>query len=217
VITTVATAPVTIQPSTIRPKQAGLVRDTAAIAGRALRAIPRDLPAVIPPVFIALFFFVVNIGTLERLTESNIAGFDFKAFMMATAILLGALLYPIGALNRRAPDRGAGDDESMDRVSFGALPVARKDLDRLRHLLLTIPRLTDPALPPRVARGLPHRPSFGDAVTWLEIFGDDPDLAAHWKHVRAANPPRQSQSRDHGHAHRPAHKPHAHGPDHPPE
>jgi poly(A) polymerase len=57
---------------------------------------------------------------------------------LTTAILLGALLYPIGALNRRAPDRGAGDDESMDRVSFGALPVARKDLDRLRHLLLTI-------------------------------------------------------------------------------
>ena len=88
-ITTMVTAPTTIQPSTIRPKQAGLVRDTAAIAGRALRAIPRDLPAVIPPVFIALFFFVVNIGTLERLTEGNIAGFDFKAFMMATAILLG--------------------------------------------------------------------------------------------------------------------------------
>jgi ABC-2 type transport system permease protein len=54
-----------------------------------MRAIPRDLTAVIPPVFIALFFFVVNIGTLQRLTEKNIAGFDFKAFMMATAILLG--------------------------------------------------------------------------------------------------------------------------------
>ena len=78
-----------IQPSTIRPRQAGFVRDVTAIAGRALRAIPRDMTAVIPPVFIALFFFVVNIGTLQRLTERNIAGFDFKAFMMATAILLG--------------------------------------------------------------------------------------------------------------------------------
>jgi ABC-2 type transport system permease protein len=75
--------------STIRPRQAGFARDVLAIAGRALRAIPRDLTAVIPPVFIALFFFVVNIATLQRLTERNIAGFDFKAFMMATAILLG--------------------------------------------------------------------------------------------------------------------------------
>jgi ABC-2 type transport system permease protein len=79
----------TIQPSTIRPRQAGFVRDLVAIAGRALRAIPRDFEAVIPPIFIALFFFVVNIGTLQRLTERSIAGLDFKAFMMATAILLG--------------------------------------------------------------------------------------------------------------------------------
>jgi ABC-2 type transport system permease protein len=47
------------------------------------------MTAVVPPVFIALFFFVVNIGTLQRLTERSIGGFDFKAFMMATAILLG--------------------------------------------------------------------------------------------------------------------------------
>jgi ABC-2 type transport system permease protein len=75
--------------STIRPRQAGFARDVISIAGRALRAIPRDVTAVIPPVFIALFFFVVNIGTLQRLTERSIGGFDFKAFMMATAILLG--------------------------------------------------------------------------------------------------------------------------------
>jgi len=81
--------PVAIQPSTIRPAQAGFARDLFAIAGRALRAIPRDVEAVIPPIFIALFFFVVNIGTLQRLTERNIAGFNFKAFMMATAVLLG--------------------------------------------------------------------------------------------------------------------------------
>jgi len=120
---------------------------------------------------------------------------------LTTAILIGALLHPIGALNRRAPDRGADDDGGSDRVSFGALPVARKDLDRLRHLMQTIPRLTDPALPPRVSRGLPHRPSFGDAVTWFEIFGDEPELAAHWKQVRAANPPRHTQSRGPGHGH----------------
>jgi ABC-2 type transport system permease protein len=82
------TAP-TVVPSTIRPREAGFVRDVLTIAGRALRALPRDVAAVVPPVFIALFFFLVNIGTLEKLTESNIAGFDFKAFMMATAILLG--------------------------------------------------------------------------------------------------------------------------------
>jgi ABC-2 type transport system permease protein len=73
----------------IRPRPTGLVQDTISIAGRALRAVPRDLEAVIPPVFIAIFFFVVNIATLQKLTEGNIGGFDYTAFQMPTAILLG--------------------------------------------------------------------------------------------------------------------------------
>ncbi len=76
-------------PRAIRARPAGFVADTAAIAGRALRAIPRDLEAVVPPIFIALFFYLVNIGTLSNLTESQIEGFDFKAFQLPTAILLG--------------------------------------------------------------------------------------------------------------------------------
>ncbi len=70
-----------------RPSPA--LRDVASIAGRALRAVPRELETVIPPIFIALFFFVVNIGTLQHLTESHLKGFDIKAFMLPTAILLG--------------------------------------------------------------------------------------------------------------------------------
>ena len=84
---TAATLP--LQQSTVRARKAGFLSDVVAIAGRALRAVPREPEAVIPPVFISAFFFVVNIGTLENLTEANIAGFDFKAFMMATAVLLG--------------------------------------------------------------------------------------------------------------------------------
>ncbi|MGH9113771.1 MAG: ABC transporter permease [Acidimicrobiales bacterium] len=75
--------------SAVRPRPAGFLHDVTAIAGRALRAVPRDIEAVIPPIFIALFFFVVNIGTLQEITQSNIPGFSFKAFMMPTAILLG--------------------------------------------------------------------------------------------------------------------------------
>jgi ABC-2 type transport system permease protein len=74
--------------SDLRARPAGFVHDTTSVAGRALRAVPRDLAAVIPPVFIALFFFLVNIATLKRLTGS-IPGFDYTAFQMATAILLG--------------------------------------------------------------------------------------------------------------------------------
>src|SRR6266536_3316597 len=73
----------------VQARPAPALRDVVSIAGRALRAVPRELETVIPPIFIALFFFVVNIGTLQRLTESHLKGFDIKAFMLPTAILLG--------------------------------------------------------------------------------------------------------------------------------
>jgi len=72
----------------IHASPAGFGRDLTSIAGRALRAVPRDPAAVAPPVFIALFFFVVNIATLKKLTGSH-PGFSYTAFEMATAILLG--------------------------------------------------------------------------------------------------------------------------------
>ena len=88
--TLTTSAPTTpIERSRVRARPAGFVADTMAIAGRALRAVPRDLESVMPPVFISLFFFLVNIGTLQHLTEQNIPNFDFTAFMMPTAILLG--------------------------------------------------------------------------------------------------------------------------------
>jgi ABC-2 type transport system permease protein len=76
-------------PDVARARPAGAIHDVLAIAGRSLRAVPRDLEAVLPPVFIAFFFFIVNIGTLENLTQNNIQGFDYTAFEMATAVLLG--------------------------------------------------------------------------------------------------------------------------------
>ena len=85
-VTDPITRPASGEMSLARP--AGVLHDLTAIAGRALRAVPRDPAAVMPPVFIALFFFIVNIATLKRLT-GNHPGFSYTAFEMATAILLG--------------------------------------------------------------------------------------------------------------------------------
>jgi ABC-2 type transport system permease protein len=71
----------------IRARPAGFVHDLTSIAGRALRAVPRDLAVVMPPVFISLFFFIVNIATLKRMV--HVPGLNYTAFQMGTAILLG--------------------------------------------------------------------------------------------------------------------------------
>jgi ABC-2 type transport system permease protein len=85
-VTDAIARPVAREVSLARP--AGFLHDLAAIAGRALRAVPRDPAAVTPPIFIALFFFIVNIATLKKLTGHH-PGFSYTAFEMATAILLG--------------------------------------------------------------------------------------------------------------------------------
>jgi poly(A) polymerase len=102
---------------------------------------------------------------------------------LTNAVLIGVLLIPLGLLDRRPQGR-----DHDDRISFGILPVARRDLERLRHMLQLTPRMVDPTLPPRVARALVHRPAFPDALTWLDIFSGAPDQVEHWRQTRAHRP-----------------------------
>jgi len=65
----------------VHARPAGFAADTASIALRAVRAIPREPEAVIPALIVPIFFFIVNIGSLSNVTE-QIPGFDFKAFYL---------------------------------------------------------------------------------------------------------------------------------------
>jgi len=112
-------------------------------------------------------------------------------------VLTGSVLVPLGTMQRVPRPHGGANDPHADRIGFGMLPVSRKDVDRLRQLLQLFPRLTDPNLPPRVARGMPHRPGFMDALTWLEIYGDAPDAVEHWKHARHARQAPAADAPDH--------------------
>ena len=75
---TVLDIPVVPSRSAVAARPSPVLRDIGSIAGRALRGVPRELETVIPPIFIALFFFLVNIGTLQAITETHIKGFDIK-------------------------------------------------------------------------------------------------------------------------------------------
>jgi ABC-2 type transport system permease protein len=89
-MTTVTTAPNRpAERTAIEARPAGFFTDVSVVAGRALRAVPRDLETVMPPIFIALFFFLVNVGTLQDITQGTIKNFDYTAFQLPTAILLG--------------------------------------------------------------------------------------------------------------------------------
>ena len=104
---------------------------------------------------------------------------------LTNAVLLGSLMTPVQTLDltpRRRDDRSIG-------LTLGELPLARKDVDRLRRALALQPRLTDPKLPARAVRGILTRPSFPDALTWLTIHGNNPDAVSHGQKLAAKGPP----------------------------
>jgi poly(A) polymerase len=102
---------------------------------------------------------------------------------LTNAILLGTLLVPIGYDFRPPPfaPNPSGKPRKEPALSLGMLPLARRDVERLRHILTLQRRLTDMHLSPRARKALMHRGPFREALTWLEIHGNAPEVLEHWR------------------------------------
>jgi poly(A) polymerase len=109
------------------------------------------------------------------------ARFESTPDTLTNAILLGSLLVPLGIL--------LGSGRPKDPLpKLGALPLARRDVERLRQILGLQRRLRDAAGSPRAQRALAHRSIFPEALTWFEIHGSDRDVVENWKGVLAQAP-----------------------------
>src|SRR6266542_1838819 len=71
---------------------------------------------------------------------------------------------------------------------LGDLPLARRDIERLRQMVGLQRRISDVSASPRAQRALAHRSIFREALTWLEIHGDAPEIVEHWKALLAESP-----------------------------
>lgn len=71
----------------VQAREAGFLRDLGSVALRAVRQIPREPEAILPALIVPVFFFVVNVGSLQELAESTGATIDFKAFQLPVAII----------------------------------------------------------------------------------------------------------------------------------
>jgi len=71
----------------VHARPAGFFRDLRSVAGRALRAVPREPEFMIPAIIVPVFFYFVNIGALEKLAERSGGVGDFKAFQLPVAII----------------------------------------------------------------------------------------------------------------------------------
>jgi len=97
---------------------------------------------------------------------------------LTNAVLLGSLLVPLG-FSTHLPR--LEDGTHAPGVRLGELPLARKDIERLRQMLILQRRLREVTAHPRVQRSVMHRQMFRDALTWMEVYGGQPDIVAHWK------------------------------------
>jgi len=104
---------------------------------------------------------------------------------LTNAILAGTLLHPIGLLGRRTRFHA---DPMERKIDLGLLPIARRDIERLQQIFSMIPRILDIQAPFRTQRALLHRSSLDEALTWLEIHGDRPDVVAHWRELQRERP-----------------------------
>jgi poly(A) polymerase len=117
--------------------------------------------------------------------------FDETPETLSNAILLGTLLVPLGiSLNPpRGPQGGRpGSDPGQSSKAprhppgpkLGELPLARRDVERLRLIISLQRRLHDLSASPKAQRSLAQRGLFREALTWMEIHGDAPQVVEHW-------------------------------------
>jgi poly(A) polymerase len=106
---------------------------------------------------------------------------------LTNAVLLGTLLVPLGLSPQPGRHQIVSDDERRKPVGprLGDLPLARRDVERLRQILGLQRRLRDIAASVRAQRALTHRSIFREALTWMEIHGNTPELVEHWISVLA--------------------------------
>jgi poly(A) polymerase len=109
------------------------------------------------------------------------ARFDSAPDSLTNAILAGTLLVP---LNLISPRQRFSADSLERRIEIGMLPIARRDVERLQQILSIQPRLLDLSAAPRAQRALLHRSSLDEALTWMEIHGDSPEVVAHWREMQ---------------------------------
>ena len=109
------------------------------------------------------------------------ARFDAAPDSLTNAILAGTLLFPLELVARRR----FSADALERRVELGLLPIARRDIERLQQILSLQARLLDTQAAARTQRALLHRAVLSEAITWLEIHGNRPEIVAHWRGLQA--------------------------------
>lgn len=128
--------------SRIRPLRGlgAFPRDLATVAGRALRGAMRDPAAVIPALIVPVFFFAVNVGSLEAVAGAGGIR-DYRAFQLPVAIIFAVT--GVSRANALVADIASGYFERLllTPVNRLALLLGLMFADLVLVMLLCLPVL----------------------------------------------------------------------------
>ncbi len=134
-----ASAPAISRDTTVQARPAGFFNDLGSVAIRSLRALPREPEVLIPALIIPIFFFAVNVGTLQDFTQRGIPGLDYRAFQLPTAIVFAVT--GISRANALVTDIQSGyfDRMLMTPIRRLALLLGMMAADFVQIILLSLP------------------------------------------------------------------------------
>ena len=98
---------------------------------------------------------------------------------LTNPILLGSLIVPLGFSPQGWPSWMENGEKPG--LNLGLLPLSRKDVERVHQVLMLQRRLREPSRSPHARRMLTQRTAFADALTWMDVQGDNPVMLAQWR------------------------------------
>jgi tRNA nucleotidyltransferase/poly(A) polymerase len=148
------------------------------------RRFPEMPPQLTNPVLLGSLLLPIGLMPRASAADEHDDALDEADADVAVDVVAGA---EEGGGARRRPRGRVWSTDRRDRrpkppvLKIGSLPIARRDTERLRQLLSVQARLRDLESTPRAKRALMHRGPFEDALTWLDIHGQAPEIVEHWK------------------------------------
>lgn len=103
---------------------------------------------------------------------------------LTNAVLMGSLVVPMGyTVQTLSPVFSPDGDRREPKLAVGILPMARRDVEGLRHILNLQKRLLEIGQPLKARRALMHRGPFREALTWLEMHGNAAEAVESWREL----------------------------------
>jgi len=115
--------------------------------------------------------------SLDRL-DTYRRGSSSSSVELGNPVLLGSVVVPITETNNQR--RRSVRDTPTKAIKLGQLPIARRDIERLSHVVALQVKLIDTKLSPRSIRGVLAKHYFRDALSWFTIHRNEPDVVRRW-------------------------------------